>query len=109
MDLLLENGELKKSPSGRPIPISGLEELKQRIYIRLKARLGSFIYDRELGSEINADSGEGELKELIRRALPELFDSELISASIEESILKLEFDSAYGSFELEIDFKEGQT
>lgn len=39
MDLLLENGDLKKDSAGKPIPISGFDELKQQIYIRLKAKL----------------------------------------------------------------------
>ena len=42
MDLLLENGDLKKDSAGKPIPISGFDELKQQIYIRLKAKLGTF-------------------------------------------------------------------
>lgn len=106
MDLLLENGDLKKNASGRAVRISGLEELKQRIYIRLKARLGGFIYDRELGSEINADTEDKELEGLIRKSLPQLFDAEFLSASMEDGMLELEFDSVYGAFRVEINFKD---
>lgn len=105
MDLLLENGDFKKSPDGKPIKISGLEELKQQIYIRLKAKLGGFIYDRKLGSEITADVENNKLTELIRKALPQLFDVELISAFIENKILNVKFDSEFGAFMIEISFE----
>ena len=61
MDLLLENGDLKKDSAGKPIPISGFDELEQQIYIRLKAKLGGFIYDRKFGSEITAKTENSEL------------------------------------------------
>lgn len=105
MDLLLENGDLKKNSAGKPIPISGFDELKQQIYIRLRARLGKFIYDRSLGSEITANTENSELTELIRKALPQLFDVELLSASMENSILKVKFNSEFGIFKLEIPFE----
>lgn len=109
MDLMLENGDFKKSSSGKPIPISGFDELKQRIYIRLRASLGAFIYDRSLGSRITADTKGSELTELIRKALPQLFDVELLSASMEYGNLTVKFDSEFGAFTLEIPFenKEG--
>lgn len=106
MDLLLENGDLKKDSSGKPIPISGFDELKQQIYIRLKAKLGGFIYDRKLGSEITAKTENSELIGLIRKALPQLFDVDLISARIEEGTLKAKFDSGFGDFMIEIPFED---
>lgn len=104
MDLLLENGDFKKNPAGKPIQISGFEELKQRIYIRLKARLGRFIYDRNLGSEITADVENNQLAGLIRKALPELFDVELVSAFMNNGNLKVKFNSEFGEFTLEIQY-----
>lgn len=105
MDLLLENGDLKKDSAGKPILISGFDELKQQIYIRLKAKLGGFIYDRKLGSEITVKTENSELIGLIRKALPQLFDVDLISAHIEEGTLKAKFDSEFGNFMLEIPFE----
>lgn len=104
MDLLLENGDFKRNSSGRPIQISGLDELKQRIYIRLKARLGGFIYDRKLGSEITADVQNNQLTELIRKSLPELFDVDLVSASMDNGNLKVNFNSQFGEFTLKIQY-----
>lgn len=113
MDLLLENGEIKKAPSGRPIQISGLDELKQRIYIRLKAYVGSFIYDRGLGSrvsELSEVSTNAEILSVVREALPELFDAELISAELGENVFIVKFRSEYGEFMLDIpiDTKTGE-
>lgn len=106
MDLLLENGDFKKSSNGKPMQISGLEELKQQIYIRLKTRLGSFIYDRSLGSEITANTESDKLTALIRKALPQLFDAELLSSAMTNNILVLKFNSGLGAFILEIPFEE---
>lgn len=105
MDLLLENGDFKKDSAGKPIQIGGFEELKQRIYIRLKARLGGFIYDRKLGSEITADVENNQLVGIIRKSLPELFDVELLSASINNGNLRVKFDSEFGEFTLEIQYE----
>ena len=98
MDLLLENGDLKKDSAGKPIPISGFDELKQQIYIRLKAKLGGFIYDRKFGSEITAKTENSELIRLIRKALPQLFDVDLVS--------KAKFNSEFGDFMIEIPFED---
>lgn len=105
MDLLLENGDFKKNSAGKPIQISGFEELKQRIYIRLKTRLGKFIYDRNLGSEITTDVENNQLTGLIRKALPELFDVDLISAFMNNGSLKVTFNSDFGEFNLEIPYE----
>lgn len=97
MDLLLENGDLKKDSAGKPILISGFDELKQQIYIRLKAKLGS---------EITVKTENSELIGLIRKALPQLFDVDLISAHIEKGTLKAKFNSEFGNFMLEIPFED---
>lgn len=105
MDLLLENGDFKKSSHGKTIPINGLDELKQRIYIRLKVKRGSFIYNRNLGSELSLlseSSSNAELLECVRGVLPELFDIELLSAKIENGSFTAEFDSRYGEFSVVI-------
>lgn len=103
MDLLLENGDYKKDPSGKPISISGLDELMQRVYIRLKSKLGAFIYDRELGSDISElpeNPNDNELLVTVRSALPQLFDAELLSAKREKDAFTAEFHSKLGDFSI---------
>lgn len=105
MDILLENGDFKRGSHGKPILVSGLDELKQRIYIRLKVKLGSFIYNRSLGSGLlllSENPSDEELLECVRSVLPELFDVELLSAKVMNGSFKLEFLSSYGEFLLEI-------
>ncbi len=108
MDLLLENGDFKRDPAGRPVSVSGLEELKQRIYIRLKARLGGFIYDRGLGSnicELSDNADEREILAAVRHALPELFDAEPLSASLSGNNFTAEFRSRFGDFSVSVPIK----
>lgn len=105
MDLLLENGDFKRSPTGKPLSVSGLDELKQRVYIRLRAKPGVFIYDRRLGSnisEISENAGDEEILASIRKALPELFDAELVSVGFEKNNFTAKFRSEFGEFAVTI-------
>ncbi len=53
MDTAIEtNGDFAKDTNGAAYSIFGIDEIKQKIYILLSARLGEFIYDRNLGSKI---------------------------------------------------------
>ncbi len=52
MDTALNNGDFLTRSNGQPICINNIEELLQRALIRLCVKKGSFIYDRELGSEL---------------------------------------------------------
>ncbi len=52
MDTALSGGDFLKSSNGHPVYVSNIEELLQRALIRLCVKKGSFIYDRELGSEL---------------------------------------------------------
>lgn len=80
--------------------------LNSKFYIRLKAKLGGFIYDRKFGSEITAKTENSELIRLIRKALPQLFDVDLVSAHIEKGALKAKFNSEFGDFMIEIPFED---
>nr|DAZ14592.1 MAG TPA: Protein of unknown function (DUF2634) [Caudoviricetes sp.] len=51
-DVLIKDGEIATDSSGSYIHISGDDELVQQAYIRIFAKLGGFVYNRELGSEI---------------------------------------------------------
>lgn len=51
VDIKLERGEIVTDKSGRAVRIEGIDAKFQRAIIRLNARRGKFIYNRELGSE----------------------------------------------------------
>lgn len=53
MDLQLQEGDLARDSRGRPIAISGVEELLQRAMIRLSVRRGGFACVPELGSDLH--------------------------------------------------------
>ena len=50
MDTLLENMDHATGSDGRPVTITGLRALAQRLLIRLSVRAGSFAPDPTLGS-----------------------------------------------------------
>ena len=52
MDTLIKDGDIAVDSGGRYIHISGDEELLQQAYICVCAKLGGFVYNRGLGSEI---------------------------------------------------------
>ena len=52
MDTAISNGDFLLDSRNRPIKISGLGELLQRVLIRLSVKKGSFIYDKNLGSRL---------------------------------------------------------
>ena len=52
MDLAIKDGDFLTDSRGRPIYISGMEELLQRVLIRLCVKKGSFVYDVTLGSDL---------------------------------------------------------
>lgn len=52
MDTALKDGDFYLGTTGKPIAISGIKELLQRVLIRLTVKKGSFIYDKDLGSDL---------------------------------------------------------
>lgn len=58
MDTALKNGDIELDGRGYPIKITGMEEILQRVYIRLSVNKGSFIYDRSFGSELRRLSSQ---------------------------------------------------
>lgn len=53
MDTLLINGDFKKDTRGMLISVYSEQEILQRALIRLAVKKGSFIYDKDLGSELH--------------------------------------------------------
>lgn len=65
-DTLIKNGDIAVDSGGRYIHISGNEELLQKAYISICAKHGGFVYNRELGCELNrTDFDDENFKEKI--------------------------------------------
>ena len=90
MDTALNiNGDFDSDAVGMAYRICGNDELKQKVYIILSARLGEFVYDRTLGSEIyNIDISSPTACEKItakaRKALLELPQTEVTKTEIND-------------------------
>ena len=74
MDTAICSGDFLLDGRGRPVVISGMQEILQRALIRLTVQKGSFIYDPELGSRLfTLKSTSGDLQKqatnLVREAL----------------------------------------
>jgi phage gp46-like protein len=52
MDYLVTDGNYEKTTNGDFETVTGVEEKKQQIYISLIIPLGSFIFDKNLGSRL---------------------------------------------------------
>lgn len=52
MDTALSNGDFLRDTRNLPIQISDVQEILQRVLIRLNVKKGSFIYDKNLGSDL---------------------------------------------------------
>lgn len=51
MDLKLENGDIATETNGSPVKVYGIDELIQQAVICITVPKGSYIYDRNLGSQ----------------------------------------------------------
>lgn len=51
MDVKIENGDVCIDDSGNYVMIDGFDEVVQQVLIKITSEKGSFIYDRNLGSE----------------------------------------------------------
>ena len=52
MDTALSKGDFLRDTRNLPIQISGVKEILQKVLIRLNVKKGSFIYDKDLGSNL---------------------------------------------------------
>lgn len=57
MDTAIYDGDFLIDSRGRPIEISGMQEILQRALIRLSVRKGSFVYDTDFGSRLHTLKG----------------------------------------------------
>ena len=87
MDTALFNGDFLCDSRGFPITISGINEILQRILIRLSVKKGKFVYDKDLGSElykldINEENAEARALSLVREALSDIKNIKVKEVSI---------------------------
>lgn len=52
MDVLIEKGDMVLTPVGEYLYVSGIDEFLQKAILSVKIRKGSFIYNKNLGSEL---------------------------------------------------------
>lgn len=83
------NGDILVDDNGNICLLSDKEEIKQRLYIMLSARLGGFIYDRELGSELPDASltDSDQVAALARKALCRMPEAEVTGVEISDDSL----------------------
>ena len=102
MDTAISGGDFAVGANGLPRLVSGREEILQRAYILLRVPVGSFCYEKELGSEIPLLEQDGEFTlraaEAAQEALRDL-------AGVTVSGVQADFSgqSAVGTVALETD------
>lgn len=77
MDILLENGDLTLTPAGEYVYVSGIDDALQKAILCAKIRKGSFIYNKNLGSELRGVDPESSVAKntielLLKEALMEV-------------------------------------
>lgn len=110
MDTALNiNGDFDVDSDETAYLISGTDEIKQRVYILLSARLGEFIYDRNLGSNIyNIDvsmpTAHDEIIAQARKTLCEIPQAEVTNAEINNGkiIVSVQIGEEICSIELRV-------
>ncbi len=111
MDTAINNGDFQVDSRGKPIVLSGFEEVLQRIMIRVKTKLGSFVYDKNLGSEIYTlkdvtENLNDKALAIVRRAIVDMCgvtaDSAKVSRVEDKIIIKICVSSGEESGEVEL-------
>lgn len=64
MDTIISNGDFKLNEKGKPFLANGMEEVIQRCKIIISVKKGSFIYNRNLGSNFDSVLKNDEAMEL---------------------------------------------
>jgi phage gp46-like protein len=82
----ISSGDYVLDPLGRYQKVSDVEATKQRVYIRLKTRRRSFVFDPSLGSRLHelGSAKRSEHETLAKVYAAEALKPELDSGSIEE-------------------------
>lgn len=101
-----KNGDLALR-FGTPCMIGGTEELLQRAYICLAVRKGSFIYDRELGSnfrdtDLSLPDAAAQLESKAREALGGIAGAEVTAASLSGDVVAVMLRLGNTEHEIEV-------
>lgn len=88
MDTALNNGEFLLDVRGRPVQISGIQEILQQVLIKLTIKKGSFIYNPNLGSELHTlqltkDNLQANALMLVKEALKDMLEVVVENVNVE--------------------------
>ncbi|MBQ3929287.1 MAG: hypothetical protein II711_04260 [Clostridia bacterium] len=89
MDTALHiSGDFEQS-GDEVLTVSGIQEIRQQVYIMLSAHKGAFIYDRELGSDIgkvdlSSENCIEEVEACARAALADVEGAEVVGVTIDD-------------------------
>ncbi len=82
------NGDFDKDENNNIFFISGNEEVKQKLYIMLSMKKGSFIYDRELGSGLyKCVDDMQQIEAEARKALSRFPEAEVTGVSAQDGMI----------------------
>lgn len=84
-DTMIKNGDIVIGSSGSTVLLEGLDAKFQRAVICISAKLGGFVYDRELGSTVILQSKTLSAKQLELLANESLAEMENTFASVKET------------------------
>lgn len=101
------NGDFDTDENGIAYRVSGIAEIKQKIYIILSARLGEFIYDRTLGSDIySIDLSSENAADLViskaRNALAGIEHTEVTGVTIKNETVTVTVSICGESYNIEL-------
>ena len=91
-DIMIKNGDTVINSSGSTVLLEGLDAKFQQAVICISAKLGGFVYDRELGSTVALQSKTLSAKQLELLANESLAEMENAFASIKNVGRKITID-----------------
>lgn len=104
------DGDLAVDENGRIGYVSGQDEIRQRLYIRLSARKGSYVYDRELGSGIaeayNSGADAAQIEAKAREALDSIPQAEVVGVEVTQEGVTVFVDAFGNTFDIMIRVSE---
>lgn len=91
-DTMIKNGDIVIGSSGSTVLIEGIDAKFQQAVICISAKLGGFVYDRELGSTVILQSETLSAKQLELLANESLAEMENTFASVKDVGRKITID-----------------
>ena len=102
MDVMIKDGDMVLDSTGRPVCISGIDEVLQRVKLTLSTKKGEFIYNKSFGCETPCITHDKRTLRNVEAQLREAIVNipcaqiELLSAEMLEEGLRVTFDLTYG-------------